>query len=199
MDQVNQLDAIRDYVYTVFNNDSTGHDFFHMERVALMARHIAKEEQGDPFICEAAGWVHDIGDRKLFSGPQQAISDLYKFLQSIGCSNEDINRISTAAEDVSFSKGKIPSVLEGKIIQDADRLDAIGAIGIARTFAYGGASGQLIWYNEEELQQQTSIQHFYDKLLHLKDSMNTDTAKQIADQRHQFMETYLKQFFWEWQ
>ncbi|WP_010530778.1 HD domain-containing protein [Lentibacillus jeotgali] len=191
--------AIRDYVYTLFNDDVTGHDFFHMKRVAFMARYLAEQEQADPFICGAAGWVHDIGDQKLFANPDKAISELREFLCSIGCTTGEISNIQTASEDVSFSKGSIPDALEGKIVQDADRLDAIGAIGIARTFAYGAANSQMLWHDDEEGRKETSVQHFYDKLLHLKNLMNTPAAAQIAVERHQFMETYLNQFFKEWQ
>ncbi|HLS09987.1 HD domain-containing protein [Lentibacillus sp.] len=191
--------AIRDYVYSLFNDDVAGHDFFHMKRVAHMAKDIASREQADLFICEAAGWVHDIGDRKLFSDSEQALEELEHFLQSIHCTHEEINGIRAASKDVSFSKGIIPATLEGRIVQDADRLDAIGAVGIARTFAYGAANGQLLWHDSWDRQQSTSIQHFYDKLLRLKDMMNTATGAQIAAGRHQFMKSYLKQFFREWQ
>ncbi|SFA74597.1 uncharacterized protein SAMN04488072_101361 [Lentibacillus halodurans] len=198
MNQADQLNAIQDYVYTIFNDDVTGHDFFHMERVARMANNLAIREQADPFICEAAAWLHDIGDRKLFSVRNQAIHKMDTFLQSI-CTNKEISAIKTAVQDVSFNGGRIPDTLEGKIVQDADRLDAIGAIGIARTFAYGAANGQLLWHDQEGNQRNTSIQHFYDKLLLLKDLMNTAAAKKVADKRHRFMEAYLEQFFAEWQ
>ncbi|GGJ85319.1 phosphohydrolase [Lentibacillus kapialis] len=193
----NKTEAIRDYVHTLFNDDVTGHDYYHMKRVAYMAKYLAEQEHADPSICETAGWIHDIGDRKLFTSPAEAINELNNFLQSIEYTTNEINRIHAAVEDISFSKGDMPAALEGRIVQDADRLDAIGAIGIARTFAYGAANGQLLWH--EYGKRGTSIQHFYDKLLHLKDSMNTNAAAQIAVERHRFMETYLNQFFREWQ
>ncbi|TFJ93849.1 HD domain-containing protein [Lentibacillus salicampi] len=190
--------AISHYVYRIFNDDASGHDFFHMKRVALMAKDIAIREQADSFVCEAAGWIHDVGDRKLFSDREQALSALDHFLQSIHCTPDEISEIQAASEDISFSKGNIPTTLEGKIVQDADRLDAIGAVGIARTFAYGAVNGQLLWHDSDNNRQHTSIQHFYDKLLRLKDAMNTATGKQVAAKRHQIMESYLQQFFMEW-
>ncbi len=169
-----------------------------MQRVARTASELAAKEGADPFICEAAAWIHDIGDEKLFSDSTKAIRKLEEFLYSIDCTGEQIQRMKDAAKDVSFRKGRIPDTLEGKIVQDADRLDAIGAIGIARTLAYGGANGQCIWHDNDEEKENTSVQHFYDKLLKLKDRMNTNSATQIAAKRHQFMESYLQQFFLEW-
>ncbi|GAA0611205.1 HD domain-containing protein [Virgibacillus siamensis] len=196
MNNENKLTAIRRYVFSIFNNDATGHDFYHMKRVADAARTIAEAENANSFICEAAAWIHDIGDGKLFADQSEAISDLRAFLLSNGVTEDETRRILQAAKDVSFRKGNIPETLEGKIVQDADRLDAIGAVGIARTFAYGGSKGQLIWNSAEK--DNSSIQHFYDKLLLLKGLMNTDSAIRIAEERHRFMEMYLEQFFSEW-
>lgn len=191
-----KMNAIQNYVYTIFQDDTTGHDFFHMQRVARLAITIAEHEEANVFICHVAGWVHDIGDKKLFSNGNKALEDLRSFLQSLDVTNSEIDSIFTAIHDVSFSKGNVPSTMEGKIVQDADRLDALGAIGIARTFAYGGSVGQLI--HHDTVKENTSVQHFYDKLLKLKDKMNTNYAKQLADKRHRFMETYLSQFLHEW-
>ncbi|WP_099158311.1 HD domain-containing protein [Virgibacillus ndiopensis] len=196
MEKEKQLQAIQVYVKEIFHDDATGHDYFHMKRVAEMAKTIAKQENADLFVAEAAGWLHDIGDHKLFDNPTKVINDLYSFLESIQVSSDEIEKVRIAARDVSFSKGKTPTTIEGKIVQDADRLDAIGAIGIARTFAYGGAKGQLIFHDSK--QESTSIRHFYDKLLKLKDLIHTATAKQIANERHSFMETFLEQFYEEW-
>jgi uncharacterized protein len=191
-----QLIAIRNYVYHLFHEDVTGHDYFHMKRVANLAKQIGKRENGDVFICEVAAWIHDVGDHKLFINPDVVWDDLLIFLQSISITDKQIHQISAAVKDVSFSKGQtIPLTLEGKIVQDADRIDAIGAIGIARTFAYGGANKQFIHHPTH---QQTSIQHFDDKLLKLKDLMHTATAIGIAEKRHRFMEQFLFQFMQEW-
>ncbi|MEN1969397.1 HD domain-containing protein [Lentibacillus sp. N15] len=191
-----QLTKIMHYVQPLFQDDPTGHDFTHMKRVARLASTIAAKENADIFICEAAAWLHDVGDHKLFTDTEDVLTETIVFLQSIGITDNHLDQIRVAIKDVSFSKGQIPQSLEGKIVQDADRLDAIGAIGIARTFAYGGAQSQLIY--DDTNKQQTSIQHFYDKLLKLTERLHTATAKQIAIKRHQFMENYLEQFFQEW-
>lgn len=191
-----EINKIYDYVEGVFKDDETGHDYYHMKRVAQMAKKIAVKEHANQFICEAAGLLHDIGDRKLFIDPIKEINKMHDFLNSIGLSTDDIKQINTAIENVSFSKGAIPESLEGKIVQDADRLDAIGAIGIGRAFAYGGSKGKLIYSEQEPVD--TTVQHFYDKLLKLKDMIHTDFAKDVATQRHDFMKEYLAQFLKEW-
>lgn len=197
MNKEQQLIAIRDYIYNLFHNDITGHDYYHMKRVASLAKDIAHHEHVDSFLCEVAAWVHDVGDKKLTSNPAQAVKNLDVFLKQIDFTNNDIIRVKQTIEDISFSKGNLtPNTIEGKIVQDADRLDAIGAIGIARTFAYGGANSQLIY--SEVKNEGTSIQHFYDKLLKLKDSINTKRAKELAQERHRFMIMFLDQFQQEW-
>lgn len=196
MERNEQLTKIRDYVMQQFRDDATGHDFFHMKRVARIARIIAEAEQADLFICEVAGWLHDIGDPKIFVDPAKAYKELVLFLHSIDITPGEYEQILKASKDVSFRKGATPETLEGKIVQDADRIDAIGAIGIARTFAYGGAKDQLIYHDKHR--EHTSIQHFYEKLLKLKGSMHTETAKQMAMERHMFMVNYLEHFFAEW-
>lgn len=191
-----QLEAIIKYVYNLFSKDSTGHDFFHLKRVVRLSRKIATYEQANLFVSEAGAWLHEIGDVKLFKNPQLAKEQMINFLQSISINEKTIQDLLIAIEDISFRKGKTPRSLEGKVIQDADRLDALGAIGIARTFAYGGATGQLIYHEGQP--ENTTIQHFYDKLLLLKDQMNTTYGQQIAVKRHFFMELFLEQFFKEW-
>jgi uncharacterized protein len=196
MEQQNQLEEMERYAHTIFREDATGHDFYHMKRVAKTGRKIALKEGADPFLTEAIGWMHDIGDHKLFDRPADAIAEAKSFLLRIELEESMIREIFQVCRDISFSKGRIPETLEGKIIQDADRLDAIGAIGIARTFAFGGAASRLIhWPNDPK---QSSIQHFYDKLLKLKETLHTDTANQMAEKRHAFMERFLDQFFEEW-
>ncbi|MFB4169173.1 HD domain-containing protein [Virgibacillus sp. JSM 102003] len=196
MNNTEKLDAIRLYIYNIFSNDTSGHDYYHMKRVAKMAKTIAEQEGANQFIAEAAAWIHDVGDRKLFANSSNEINKLNEFLLTINCTSDQLKQIKAAVRDVSFSKGRIPVTQEGKIVQDADRLDAIGAIGIARTFAYGGSKEQPIWDNNTK--DNTSVQHFYDKLLTLKDLMHTSSAKEIAEERHNFMENYLNQFFQEW-
>lgn len=196
MEKETILAAINQYIESIFRSDVTGHDANHMKRVAHIARTIAIEEKADVFMTEAAALLHDIGDLKLCVNPEQSIQEMEDFLLSIGLSTNHVQLLREIISAISFSKGTIPMSLEGKIVQDADRIDAIGAIGIARTFAYGGASGQQIYHH---LDRQTSIQHFYDKLLKLKDTLHTDKAKEIAEKRHQFLLTFLNQFWDEWQ
>ncbi|WP_101844042.1 HD domain-containing protein [Halobacillus sp. Marseille-P3879] len=187
---------VNNYITRQFANDPTGHDYNHMKRVAEWSRLIALDEGADPFTAELSGWVHDIGDAKLFQDTDAAYQELDDFLKSLNVNVDQREVVFAIIRDISFSKGRIPDSIEGKIVQDADRLDALGAIGIARTFAYGGMHNQLIYHEEE--QKLTSIQHFYDKLLKLSQGMHTRKARQEAEQRHIFMKKYLEQFFKEW-
>lgn len=196
MDKEAQIIAINRYIHSIFTHDSTGHDVYHMRRVANLAKLIAIDEQANMFLAEAGALLHDIGDKKLFPDPNQSIIDMKEFLFSIRLSNSDVHLLEDLIADISYSKGAIPAQLEGKIVQDADRIDAIGAIGIARTFAFGGAHGQSIYSPKDK---QTSIQHFYDKLLTLKDTMHTQKAKELAEERHQFLLTFLNHFSNEWE
>lgn len=196
MEKTEILKEIEQYAWTAFKADSTGHDFFHMKRVAQMAVRLAHETNGNPFICEAAGWLHDIGDKKLFRHPEKAKADMKAFLSELPINPEDREAIGKAMASVSFQAGhEVPQTLEGKIVQDADRLDALGAIGIARTFAFGGAKGQMIHGEDGDV---TSIRHFHDKLFKLKNLINTPAARKIAEERHQVMEEFIEQFYREW-
>ncbi|WP_246366866.1 HD domain-containing protein [Paraliobacillus salinarum] len=186
------------FVYQRFQHDSTGHDYAHMERVAKMSHYIAKKEDADPFLAEIAGWLHDVADSKLTDDPKQAEVELRSFLESLYLTEEQITVIMSAIETVSFRKGKQPNSVIGQVVQDADRLDAIGAIGIARAFSFGGNRENTIYSESSEQKNQSTIQHFYDKLLRLKDQLHTNTAKQIAKERHLYMEGFLNQFFQEW-
>lgn len=197
------------YIKDVFEGDSSGHDYFHSIRVYKMAMKIAEEECCDRNIVMMSALLHDVDDRKLFQTVDYA--NARKILQDCAASQTDIERVLTAIKSVSY-KGRdsvIPQTIEGKIVQDADRLDAMGAIGIARTFAYGGSQGQKIYdpeippmpdMDEEEYQQHqgTTINHFYEKLLLIKDMLNTDTARRIAEKRQLFMERFLEEFYAEW-
>ena len=155
-------------------------------RVYRNAVAIAKEEAAcDMEIVSLAALLHDADDHKLFHTENNA--NARSFLKSQGISPEKTELICQAINSVSFSRnrGKRPSTAEGKIVQDADRLDAIGAVGIARTFAFGGEHGRSL---------ESSIQHFHEKLLLLKDEMNTEAARKIAEERHAFMLTFLEEF-----
>ena len=170
----------------LFSADHGGHDASHTMRVYRIAMEIAKREPGCDFTIVALGaLLHDADDHKLFDTTDN--TNARRFLNENNLPSEKTEQILQVVNGVSFSrnKGKRPSTLEGCIVQDADRLDAIGAIGIARTFAYGGEHGRSL---------QDSVQHFYDKLLILKDSMNTDTAKKMAAERHAFLVSFLEQW-----
>ncbi|WP_349774622.1 HD domain-containing protein [Virgibacillus sp. LDC-1] len=197
MNEQDQLIAIKQYVKHLFSKDASGHDFYHLQRVATLACTIATTEKANSVICEMAAWLHDVGDHKLFKKPQAAIQEMNHFLVSLNLSSDEIDQINHTLAHISFSSGKTPATLEGKIVQDADRLDAIGAIGIARTFAYGGAKGQPMY--DPTGKENNSIQHFHDKLFHLKSHMHTATAKTLAEERHHFMETFMEQFLHEWE
>jgi uncharacterized protein len=192
MDQKEALQKIKQFVYSHFSLEPSGHDYTHMERVARWSSDLAVKEGADPYLCEVTGWLHDIGDKKLFKDPVHAKEEQNSLLKELEFKENVIEDINAAIDSVSFHKGQLPDSITGKIVQDADRLDAVGAIGIARTFAFGGAKGQQI-VSENELVP-NSLQHFYDKLLKLAPLMNTESGRQEAERRHQFMLLFLKEF-----
>lgn len=206
--------ALESQLKVQFMNEGTGHDWFHINRVRKIALSIQEKEGGDPFIIELAALLHDISDHKFNGGDFKKGALLTQdILQSYSIAEDIIATVATIVEHVSFKgsaeEDKIVS-LEGKIVQDADRIDAIGAIGIARTFAYGGAIGQPI-YDPNILPQKKqnlidyttnrthTINHFYEKLLLLENRMHTNTGKIIAHNRTQFMHQFLSQFYKEWE
>lgn len=175
-------DAIA-YVSELLGKNSGGHDTAHSLRVYKNALKIAEKEAGcDLKVVSLAALLHDVDDHKIFNHENN--ENARAFLAGKNIPDSKIEEICSVINSVSFSKnrGKRPKTIEGKIVQDADRLDALGAIGIARTFAFGGEHGRSI---------EESVQHFYDKLLVLKDELNTDAAKAIAAKRHEFLETYI--------
>lgn len=176
-----------EYVRSLFQGNSDGHDFDHTMRVYRTAMEITDSEPDcDRLIVALASLLHDADDSKLFATADNA--NARAFLNSQNVDETAIAKICTAINSVSFSKNRdrCPESLEGKIVQDADRLDAIGAIGIARTFAYGGKHGRTL---------DSSIDHFHEKLLLLKAMMHTEKAKEMAESRHAFMESFLQE--WE--
>jgi len=201
-----------DFVRGVLADEATGHDWYHIERVwknALLIQQ--KEEAGNLFVIEMAALLHDIPDEKLNSSEEAGWMKLNEYINSLGLPGSVVSHIVDCIESVSFKGGRVTNLksIEAKIVQDADRLDAIGAIGVARTFAFGGKKGQPLYDPEIDVRTQmtneeyrtgksSSIHHFYEKLLKLKELMNTDAARQIAEQRHEFMENFLKQFYREW-
>ncbi len=191
------INQVQQYIRQTFLEEGTGHDYFHIERVVTNAKRIVAEENADEFLVELAAWVHDIGDYKLHNGVDRAEELITELLQSLGLDTELIDQVNEIVSQVSFSKGNKPTSIEAEIVQDADRLDAIGAVGIARCFAYGGSTGNLLFNPEDQRKDASSVQHFYDKLFKLKELMNTKTAKQMAEERHAYMEGFIAQFYQE--
>lgn len=195
--QIAILKETEQYVSGLLSNESTGHDWHHIERVRSMARFLAQSEKGDSFIIEMAALLHDVDDPKITqSGDSHRVQD---FLSRLGLDPATQDTINEIIDSLSFSsnlQGKKETRIEGKIVQDADRLDALGAIGIARTFAYGGRKNRLIYDGSTD--DQSSVAHFYQKLFLLKDLMNTNTASKIATERTLFMRQYMEQFLKEW-
>lgn len=199
------------FIKEIFRNDYSGHDAAHTIRVYRMAVKIAAEEKADAFIVALAALLHDVDDWKL--SPETSMDKMHavEFLERHQVPRQKISAIRTILEEVSF-RGKdsvVPSTPEGKCVQDADRLDALGAIGIARTFAYGGSHSRAIYIpgekprldmSEAEYKKHnsSSISHFYEKLLLLQDNMNTETGRQLAARRTAFMQSYLDEFYEEW-
>ncbi len=214
MDKQKQINQTISYVKNELKNVESGHDWFHIQRVYNNAKLIAKTENANLFIIELAALLHDIADSKFNNGDETVgPKKAGDFLKSLNVASLDIEHIVKIIANMSFSENIETKAtfnsLELQIVQDADRLDAIGAIGIARTFNYGGFKNRTIYNPEikpnlnmskEEYKQSTAptINHFYEKLLLLKDKMNTTTGKKIALERHQFMEIYLQQFYTEW-
>lgn len=199
------------YVYDFFENITDGHDVFHSLRVYNLADKIAQEEEADLETVRLAALLHDVDDRKIVGNQKVPFENAKRFLRNNNVSEDKIEEICEIISKISF-KGtgtRVPDTLEGKIVQDADRLDAIGAIGIGRVFMYHG-NHKLPMHNpecpyrenisEEEYYSNdvTAINHFYEKLLKLKDLMNTKTAKRISENRHKYMEVFLKEFLDEW-
>lgn len=197
-----------------FNDESSGHDWWHIYRVWQTAKHIAETEGGNLFVIEVAALLHDIADWKFNNGNEHAGGKAARELLSEWPVEETlIDRVVQIIDRVSYKGADVIDAmnsLEGKIVQDADRLDAIGAIGIARTFAYGGHKGRAIYdpsikpvrhasFEAYKNNCAPTINHFYEKLLLLKNRMHTATGKQMAEERHRFMELYLNQFFEEWE
>lgn len=212
MKQHEQLKAMEQYAKRVLGSDTSGHDWSHIERVVNTAKTIAKAEGADLFICEAAALLHDVIDDKIVQDPADALKELKKFLTSIEVTPEEIEAIELIITRMSFKNHQENQELslEGRVVQDADRLDAIGAIGIARVMCYSGSTGRPIHHpnmkprgkmTPEEYRnwESTAIMHFYEKLLKLKELMNTDYGKKLAKGRHEFLEMYLEQFYAEWE
>lgn len=202
-----------DFVKETLKSAEGGHDWFHIHRVLKNTQLIAKSEEVNNLVVILGALLHDIADSKFHNGDERVGSKVARaFLESKNVDAVTINHVVAIIDNVSFKGGKMKRTFTSKeldVVQDADRLDAIGAIGIARTFNYGGFKNNAIYdpnvlpelnmsKDEYKKGNGTTINHFYEKLLLLKDRMNTQTGRQIAEQRHQFMEQYLEQFYAEW-
>ncbi|WP_026932815.1 HD domain-containing protein [Christiangramia echinicola] len=207
------IDNTIKFVKETLEGAEGGHDWFHIERVLNNSRLIAKGEEADLEIVELGALLHDIADSKFHDGDETVGPKVAsEFLKTQNVSEETIDHVVKIIQNISFKGGNTDqkfTSLELDIVQDADRLDAIGAIGIARCFNYGGFKGRALYDPEIEpnlnmtkeeykASNAPTINHFYEKLLLLKDRMNTQTGRRIAADRHAFMVHYLDQFYSEW-
>lgn len=209
--QKNVIQKAEQFVQNILKDDTTGHDWFHIHRVRTTALSIAEIEGGNLLVIELASLLHDVIDDKMVDSETEAVRQVQKWLNDQYILEHDILHILEIIQNLSFKGGNRPPVrtIEGKIVQDADRLDALGAVGIARTFIYSGAKGQAMYdpsikprekmsYQEYRTEKSTAINHFYEKLLKLKALMNTEYGQKMAEERHLYMELFLQQFEQEW-
>lgn len=203
-----------EYVKQTQTEYDSAHDWWHIWRVSQLAKRIGKEEKADLFIVELAALLHDIADYKFHGGDETLNEKRAKaWLEKMKLPNETIKHIVEIINDLSYKGSEVATpmkTIEGQVVQDADRLDAIGAIGITRTFNYGGSKGRQIYdpkikpiyhqaFADYKRGSPPTINHFYEKLLLLKDRMNTKTAKKLAKGRHKVMEDFLSEFYSEWE
>ncbi len=202
------------HVRREMSGEGTGHDWWHVHRVRQTALRLAREEGADPYVTELAALLHDIADHKFHGGDETAGPRAARaWLESLGAEREVIDHVASIIAGISYKGSGVATpmeTMEGKVVQDADRLDAIGAIGIARTFAYGGSRGRPMHEPDAAPEAHGSfaaykastgptINHFHEKLLLLRDRMNTDAARRMAEGRHRFMERFLERFHAEWE
>lgn len=200
-------------VQSRFADDVTGHDWWHVDRVRRTSIQIARAEGAEPELCELVALLHDLGDWKFHRGDESAGPRMAaEWLYSLQVPAATIAQVCGMIAGVSFKGAGVPTqmpTLEGKCVQDADRLDALGAIGIARAFSYGGACGRRMYdpasppevhatFTAYKAGKGPTLNHFYEKLLLLKDRMQTETGRRLAEERHAFMESFLTQFLREW-
>lgn len=211
MNKEKVIQNIEEWVRAELQNEKSGHDWYHIKRVTDIAKELLKHEEADAFTVTAASLLHDIADDKITSNVDAVLDRIKTFLGNNEVSEDTVDTIIDIITTMSFKggTGRKLTYIEAQIVQDADRLDALGAIGIARTFQYGGAKGQAMYdpdipvrdkMNFEEYRngESTSINHFYEKLLLLKDKMNTPAAVKMAEERETFMKNFLDTFFKEW-
>ena len=185
------------YVRQTLETAEGGHDWWHVQRVWRTAQYLVEQEGGNPLVVDLGALLHDIADAKFYGGDEEeGPRRTAAYLRDQSVEPETVEAVVYIVRQVSFRKGAAADTLELAVVQDADRLDALGAVGIARAFNYGGFKHQPL-YDPSDSSTPSTLRHFYDKLLLLKDRMNTATGKQLAIERHQFMEQYLAQFFRE--
>jgi len=215
MSAENLITKTEQFIKEKFTDERSGHDWWHMYRVWQLSKHIAKQEKdADMLIVELGALLHDIADWKFHDGSMEAGPKAARdWLQSIGAEERTILATEDIIRTISFKGAGVASsmkTLEGKIVHDADKLDAIGAIGIARCFSFAGSIGSTMYdpdqkpvlhdsFENYKKMDSSSITHFYEKLLLLKDRMYTKTAKAMAEHRHAYMEQYLEEFYAEWE
>lgn len=207
------IDRLAKSVKQQLEHEGSGHDWWHVFRVWTMAQRLAKKEKVEVFVVELAALLHDVADWKFHNGDEKVGPRVARrMLLAEGVDEETITQVCEIISTMGFKGAKVKTNMasrEGMVVQDADRLDAIGAIGIARAFAYGGHKGSMLYSpNQKPVMHKTkeeyfkgdgsSVNHFYEKLLLLKDQMNTQGAKRLASERHRFMKKYLDRFFQEW-
>jgi uncharacterized protein len=213
---MNERDIIQktaDHVRGLLSGEGSGHDWFHVERVRNTAMTIAREEGADLFIVELAALLHDVADWKFAGGDDDAGPQVAReWLASLQVAPEVIGHVARIIASLSFKGAGVETPMdsvEGQCVQDADRLDALGAIGIARAFAYGGHKGRALYdpaippqphatFEAYKRNTGPTLNHFYEKLLLLKDRMTTPTARRLAAARHAYLESFLSQFLAEW-
>jgi uncharacterized protein len=207
------LQKTTDHVRQMLSGEGSGHDWFHIERVRNVALNIGREERADLFVIELAALLHDVADWKFAGGDHHAGPRAARdWLASLDVDDSVIEHVTSIIADLSFKGAGVETpmtTIEGRCVQDADRLDAIGAIGIARAFAYGGHKGRALYdpaispqphatFEAYKKNTGPTLNHFYEKLLLLKDRMSTETGRRLAAQRHEFLETFLDEFLSEW-
>jgi uncharacterized protein len=207
------LTRTADHVRSALSGEGTGHDWHHTDRVRRVALQLAAAERADPFVVELAALLHDLADWKFHDGDETAAPRVAgEWLASLGVDESTIKHVASIVADLSFKGAGVATempTIEGRVVQDADRLDALGAIGVARTFAYGGHRGQPL--HDPELAPTlhgtfaaykkpggTSLNHFHEKLLLLKDRMQTNSGRHWAQSRHDYLEQFVAQFLSEW-
>lgn len=191
--------SVEQFVREQLAGQQAGHGVDHVLRVLKTAQQIQAEVGGDVLVVQLAAWLHDVGDAKFHGGVERSAHFAREILDRLAVSAEVIDHVAHIVDNISFRKGAAAAVLslEGQIVQDADRLDALGAIGIVRTIEYGAALGQPFYSADQPISSKTGVGHFYEKLFKLRERLNTEPARRIAGRREAFMREFLRQYFEE--